>query len=86
MKQRKTFPWKLLLLVALFPGSAITAEKELIQQMRAGEVVLMIRHALAPGIGDPDDFKLDDCSTQRNLNEQGDGLIDRQWILCDSLR
>ena len=31
----------------------------------------MIRHALAPGIGDPDDFKLDDCSTQRNLNEQG---------------
>lgn len=71
MKQRKTFPWKLLLLVALFPSSAITAEKELIQQMRAGEVVLMIRHALAPGIGDPDDFKLDDCSTQRNLNEQG---------------
>ena len=31
----------------------------------------MIRHALAPGIGDPEDFKLDDCSTQRNLNEQG---------------
>jgi len=71
MKQRKTFPWKLLLLVALFPTSAITAEKELIQQMRAGEVVLMIRHALAPGIGDPADFKLDNCSTQRNLNEQG---------------
>lgn len=39
--------------------------------MQSGGVVLMIRHALAPGIGDPDDFKLDDCSTQRNMNEQG---------------
>ncbi len=71
MMQRKSFPWVLLLLVSLFPASAIAGENELIQQMRSGEVVLMIRHALAPGIGDPQDFKLDDCSTQRNLNEQG---------------
>lgn len=71
MKQRKPYPWKLLLLVAFFPTSVIAAEKELVQQMRAGEMVLMIRHALAPGIGDPENFKLDDCSTQRNLNEKG---------------
>lgn len=71
MKQGKHFPWKLFLLVALLPISVIATEDALVQQMRAGEVVLMIRHALAPGIGDPDDFKLDDCSTQRNLNEQG---------------
>ena len=71
MKQRKRFTWLQLLLAALLPSSAVAAEDALIQQMRAGEVVLMIRHALAPGIGDPDDFKLDDCSTQRNLNEQG---------------
>jgi phosphohistidine phosphatase SixA len=31
----------------------------------------MIRHALAPGFGDPAEFDLQDCSTQRNLNEQG---------------
>jgi len=31
----------------------------------------MIRHALAPGTGDPDHFKIGDCATQRNLNEQG---------------
>jgi broad specificity phosphatase PhoE len=71
MMQRKSFPWVLLLLVSLIPVSAIAGEKALIQQMRSGEVVLMIRHALAPGIGDPEDFKIDDCSTQRNLNEQG---------------
>jgi phosphohistidine phosphatase SixA len=33
--------------------------------------VLLMRHALAPGIGDPASFKVNDCSTQRNLNEEG---------------
>ena len=33
--------------------------------------VLLMRHALAPGIGDPANFKVTDCSTQRNLNEEG---------------
>jgi phosphohistidine phosphatase SixA len=35
-----------------------------------GHVALM-RHALAPGTGDPENFRLDDCSTQRNLDEAG---------------
>ncbi len=33
--------------------------------------VLFIRHTLAPGFGDPQNFILDDCSTQRNLNGEG---------------
>lgn len=33
--------------------------------------VLLMRHALAPGVGDPKNFKVSDCSTQRNLNEEG---------------
>lgn len=36
-----------------------------------GRHFAMIRHALAPGGGDPDGFRLDDCSTQRNLNDVG---------------
>ena len=31
----------------------------------------MLRHALAPGTGDPPDFRLDDCTTQRNLDAAG---------------
>jgi phosphohistidine phosphatase SixA len=31
----------------------------------------IMRHALAPGTGDPAEFKLADCSTQRNLDERG---------------
>lgn len=33
--------------------------------------VLLMRHELAPGTGDPSGFKLGDCSTQRNLSEAG---------------
>ena len=33
--------------------------------------VLMLRHANAPGTGDPTNFSLDDCTTQRNLDQAG---------------
>jgi len=36
-----------------------------------GEAVALIRHALAPGTGDPAGFKLEDCTTQRNLFQAG---------------
>jgi phosphohistidine phosphatase SixA len=31
----------------------------------------LLRHSLAPGVGDPENFKVNDCSTQRNLSEVG---------------
>ena len=33
--------------------------------------VLFLRHALAPGFGDPDNFSIHDCRTQRNLSQSG---------------
>ena len=33
--------------------------------------VLLLRHSLAPGVGDPENFKLGDSSTQRNLSQEG---------------
>ena len=36
-----------------------------------GDKIIWIRHALAPGGGDPLGFKIKDCKTQRNLNEKG---------------
>jgi len=33
--------------------------------------LIFIRHAYAPGVGDPNNFDISDCSTQRNLNEEG---------------
>jgi phosphohistidine phosphatase SixA len=43
----------------------------LIDQMKAGGHILMIRHAMAPGSGDPENFQIGDCSTQRNLDDRG---------------
>jgi|GEM_PF-587581 len=39
-------------------------------QQGRGYVVIM-RHAIAPGIGDSPDFRLNDCTTQRNLSDEG---------------
>ena len=45
--------------------------KNLINQLENGEKLIFIRHAYAPGNGDPAGFNLNDCSTQRNLSEDG---------------
>ena len=39
--------------------------------LKEGGYYVFIRHALSPGNGDPVNFDLDNCSTQRNLNQQG---------------
>ena len=46
-------------------------QAEMIARMKAGGHILMIRHALAPGTGDPTNFRIGDCSTQRNLDDRG---------------
>ena len=41
------------------------------KQLVDGEKLIFIRHAYAPGSGDPNNFNLNDCLTQRNLSEEG---------------
>ena len=36
-----------------------------------GDKIILIRHSIAPGSGDPQGFKINDCSTQRNLSQEG---------------
>ncbi len=48
-----------------------TAAGDALALLRRGGVVLAMRHAYAPGTFDPPHFKLGDCSTQRNLNDEG---------------
>jgi phosphohistidine phosphatase SixA len=40
-------------------------------EMAKPGAIVLFRHATAPGVGDPDHFKPDDCSTQRNLDDTG---------------
>lgn len=60
--------------VALFcgvSGAAAAGTSEFFKQLTDGQHVLLIRHAHAPGVGDPPGYSLADCATQRNLGEQG---------------
>lgn len=41
------------------------------QALARGDAVALMRHALAPGTGDPASFDVDDCATQRNLSNAG---------------
>jgi broad specificity phosphatase PhoE len=48
------------------------ANDELWDRLRSGGQVVLIRHPLTePGAGDPQGFRLEDCSTQRNLSDEG---------------
>ncbi len=61
----------LLLATSIFIVQAGNNNSALIKAMQDGGHILMMRHANAPGFGDPDNFQIGDCSTQRNLDEQG---------------
>lgn len=68
------FPWHILfglLALLLMPHQLLASDEALVARMQAGGAVLMIRHAEAPGTGDPSGFVLDDCRTQRNLSADG---------------
>ncbi|EAU42610.1 Phosphoglycerate mutase family protein [Fulvimarina pelagi HTCC2506] len=58
------------LVFALAPQSAAAQDVEL-ENAKEDGVQLLMRHAIAPGTGDPSDFAIGDCSTQRNLSEEG---------------
>ena len=62
-----------LLLVTLLAPKAHAAldDSQLWQAVAQGGHVLLMRHARAPGGGDPAGFRLEECATQRNLNSEG---------------
>src|SRR3954452_15796974 len=60
------------LAAALALSSPARANENLWGLLKEGGQVVLIRHALTtPGAGDPPGMQLDDCSTQRNLSEEG---------------
>ena len=58
----------LAILVALWPAWAMAQD---FSALKEPGVVALMRHALAPGTGDPANFDVNDCSTQRNLDDRG---------------
>ena len=64
---------KFLLIIFISLATSIKADlnENLKKQLEDGEKIIFIRHAYAPGSGDPNNFNLNDCSSQRNLRDKG---------------
>jgi len=71
MKMLKKSLIKLLWVAFGLVGSFQVCASELSELLKRPDHVLLMRHAVAPGIGDPAGYKLQDCKSQRNLDAKG---------------
>ena len=64
---------KIIIFLFIYFNTALVANSndDLQNLLSEGEKLIFIRHAYAPGSGDPDNFDLSNCATQRNLNQEG---------------
>ena len=61
----------LVIFFILTNGIKADVEFQVLENLKKGGNLIFIRHAYAPGGGDPDNFEINDCSTQRNLSVAG---------------
>ena len=61
-----------ILFIGLFNiNSNAFSNDKILDSLKEGKKLVFIRHAIAPGNGDPNNFDINDCSTQRNLDKNG---------------
>ena len=75
--------------MVLHPPALAQVAADLPLLLREGGCVVMLRHAQTePGLGDPPNFRIDQCSTQRNLSEKGSIKARHigQWFKAHDLR
>ena len=60
-----------LLIAVLVNSVGLSHADGLWDALKSGNHLVLMRHALAPGYGDPANFDVKECRTQRNLNEVG---------------
>ena len=61
----------LVIFIILTNGIKAYSDNQILDNLKKGGNLIFIRHAYAPGGGDPDNFDINDCSTQRNLSDSG---------------
>tara|TARA_B110000027_G_scaffold97207_1_gene102697 strand:+ start:1021 stop:1581 length:561 start_codon:yes stop_codon:yes gene_type:complete len=59
------------LLISFNTSIKANSDNDLQRILNKGEKLIFIRHAYAPGGGDPEGFDISNCSSQRNLNNEG---------------
>ena len=65
--------FKIILIFFLFLLNKTSfANENIVEILKKENNIIFIRHAIAPGNGDPANFDISDCSTQRNLSKKGE--------------
>ena len=65
--------FKIILIFFLFLlNKTSLASENTVEILKKDNNIIFIRHAIAPGNGDPQNFDISDCSTQRNLSKDGE--------------
>ena len=65
--------FKIILIFFLFLlNNTSFANENIVEILKKENNIIFIRHAIAPGNGDPPNFDISDCSTQRNLSKKGE--------------
>ena len=67
----KILNYLFIIFICINPLVKADSKKILINELQKGGKLIFIRHAYAPGGGDPDNFDINDCTTQRNLSDSG---------------
>ena len=67
----KILNYLIIIFISINPLVKADSNQTLIKELQKGGKLIFIRHAYAPGGGDPENFDINDCSTQRNLSESG---------------
>ena len=67
----KILNYLIIIFISINPLVKADSNQTLIKELQKGGKLIFIRHAYAPGGGDPDNFDINDCTTQRNLSESG---------------
>ena len=72
----------LLVGLSLWLGHAMSQTTDFAQRLKTDQYVLLMRHAYAPGVGDPAGYSLQRCESQRLLNEEGKAQAVRigRWL------
>ena len=68
MKKIKYF---FIIFIILIVSNQAKSSNNILSSLEEGGKIILIRHAYAPGNGDPRNFDINDCSTQRNLSYEG---------------
>ena len=67
----KILNYLILIFISIISSVKADLNQNIIFELKKGGKLIFIRHAYAPGGGDPKNFNIDDCNTQRNLDDEG---------------